>query len=124
MPRNVDDVSKRMGVVLRAIREEQGLTQEEVAARYGATDGAIAAYEQGRTRFTVQDLPSLADSLGVPAPYLARRLGLCGDGSDMMAILAEYAGPEIGQLVATAIAKYPDLDGDRRSFFIHALRSI
>lgn len=113
-----------MGAALKAIREESGLTQREVGARYGATEGNIAAYEQGRNRFTVQDLPRLADALKVPVPYLSRRLGLCGDNADLTALLMEYAGPDIGPLVATALAKYPELDGDARSFFIHALRSL
>lgn len=117
-------VSKRMGATIRAVREEQGLTQEEIAAKYGATDGAIAAYEQGRARFTVQDLPSLAESLGVPTAYLSRRLGLCGDNTDLNALLLEFAGPDIAPLVATALTKYPDLDGQRRAFFVHALQSL
>lgn len=119
-----DPTSRRMGAALKAIREESGLTQREVGARYGATEGNIAAYEQGRNRFTVQDLPRLADALKVPVPYLSRRLGLCGDNADLTALLMEYAGPDIGPLVATALAKYPELDGDARSFFIHALRSL
>lgn len=124
MARVSSAVSKRMGAIIRAVREEQGLTQEDVAVKYGATDGAIAAYEQGRARFTVQDLPSLAESLGVPTPYLSRRLGLCGDNSDLNALLLEFAGPDIAPLVATALSKYPDLDGQRRAFFVHALQSL
>lgn len=114
----------RIGRVLRAIRTERELTQEEVASRLPITEGAYAAYEAGRSRFTLPDVPAVARALGVDVPYLSRRLGLCGDGSDMSALIAEFAGPEIGQLVATAITKYPDLDGDRRAFFVHALRSI
>lgn len=113
-----------MGAALKALREERGLTQRQVGERYGATEGNIAAYEQGRNRFTVQDLPRLAQAIGVPTPYLSRRLGLCGDNADLNALLLEYAGPEIGELVATALAKYPDLDGQRRAFFVHALQSL
>lgn len=119
-----DAISRRMGAALKAVREERGLTQKDVGDRYGATDGNIAAYEQGRNRFTVQDLPRLAEALGVPTPYLSRRLGLCGDNSDLNALLLEFAGPDIAPLVATALAKYPDLDGQRRAFFVHALQSL
>lgn len=122
--RPTDPEAVRIGRVLRAVRLEQGKTQEEVAGRLPIGEGAYAAYEAGRSRFTVPDLPAVARALGVDVAYLSRRLGLCGDNTDITALLAEYAGPEIGQLVATAIAKYPDLDGDRRSFFVHALRSI
>lgn len=122
--RSIDPEAMRIGRVLRAIRTERELTQEEVASRLPITEGAYAAYEAGRSRFTLPDVPAVARALGVDVPYLSRRLGLCGDGSDMSALIAEFAGPEIGQLVATAITKYPDLDGDRRAFFVHALRSI
>lgn len=119
-----DATSRRMGTTLKSIREEVGLTQREVGARYGTTEGNIAAYEQGRNRFTVQDLPRLAEALKVPVPYLSRRLGLCGDNSDLNALLLEFAGPEIAPLVVTALTKYPDLDGQRRAFFVHALQSL
>lgn len=113
-----------MGAALKRIREEVGLTQREVGLRYGASEGNIAAYEQGRNRFTVQDLPRLADALKVPVPYLSRQLGLCGDSTDLNALLLEFAGPDIAPLIATALTKYPDLDGQRRAFFVHALQSL
>ncbi len=122
--RRSDSVSRRMGIALKTIREERGLTQREVAERYGSSDGNIAAYEQGRNRFTVQDLPRLADALGVDVAYLSRRMGLCGDNTDVTALLVEYAGPEIGRLVATTVAKYPTMTDSQRHFFVHALRSL
>lgn len=122
--RATDPEAVRIGVVLRAIRLEQGLTQEEVADKLPIGEGAYAAYEAGRSRFTLPDVPAVARALGVDVPYLSRRLGLCGDGSDMSALLAEFAGPEIGHLIATAVTKYPSLDGDKRAFLIVALRSL
>lgn len=119
-----DPTSRRMGAVLKKIREEVGLTQKEAGERYGADPGTIAAYEQGRNRFTVQDLPRLADALKVPTPYLSRQLGLCGDNTDLNALLLEFAGPDIAPLVASALTKYPGLDGQRRAFFVHALQSL
>jgi transcriptional regulator with XRE-family HTH domain len=113
-----------MGAAIKQIREEQELTQKQVGDKYGTTEGNIAAYEQGRNRFTAQDIPRLAAALGVPTPYLSRRLGLCGDASDLNAILLEFAGPDIAPLIASALARYPDLDGRRRDFFIHALQSL
>jgi transcriptional regulator with XRE-family HTH domain len=87
-----------MGQALKAVRTERGLTQREVAEKYGSEEGNIAAYEQGRNRFTVQDLPRLAQALGVPTSYLARRLGLCGDDSaDIAQALVERFGPKLGQ---------------------------
>jgi transcriptional regulator with XRE-family HTH domain len=122
--RPIDPEAQRIGVILRAIRTEKGLTQEEVADKLPTGEGAYAAYEAGRSRFTIPDLPSIARALGVPTPYLSRRLGLCGDNTDLNALLLEFAGPDIAPLVATALTKYPDLDGQRRAFFVHALQSL
>lgn len=119
-----DPEAARIGQVLRNVRTERGLTQEEVAQKLPIGEGAYAAYETGRSRFTLPELPAVARALGVPTPYLSRRLGLCGDGSDLNALLLEFAGPDIAPLVATALAKYPDLDGQRRAFFVHALQSL
>lgn len=113
--RAFDSEAVRVGRVLRAVREDQALTQVEVAAVLGKGEGAYAAYESGRSRFTLPELPAVARALKVDLAYLSRRLGLCGDDSDVTALLVEYAGPEIGQLIATAVAKYPSLDGDRRA---------
>lgn len=86
-----------MGLALKAVRIECGLTQKDVAEKYGSEDSNIAAYEQGRNRFTVQDLPRLASALGVSTSYLSRRLGLCGDDSpDIANVLVERFGPQIG----------------------------
>lgn len=122
--RPIDPEAKRVGDVLRAVRTEKDLTQEEVAKKLPIGEGAYGAYEAGRSRFTLPELPAVARALGVDVAYLSRRLGLCGDNTDITALLSEYAGPEIGSLVAEAVAKFPDLDGDRRAFFIHALKSI
>lgn len=122
--RPIDPDAKRVGAVLRAVRREQGLTQEEVASKLPIGEGAYAAYETGRSRFTLPELPAVARALGVEVTYLARRLDLCGDGSDALAVLAEYAGPEIGSLIATAVRKYPTLSEMQRHFFVHALRSL
>lgn len=122
--RPIDPEAQRIGKVLREIRTDQGLTQEEVADKLPIGEGAYAAYESGRSRFTVPDLPAVARALGVPTPYLSRRLGLCGDNTDLNALLLEFAGPDIAPLVATALTKYPDLDGQRRAFFVHALQSL
>lgn len=122
--RPVDPEAVRIGKVLRQVRTDQGLTQEEVAEKLPIGEGAYAAYENGRSRFTLPELPAVARALGVPTPYLSRRLGLCGDNTDLNALLLEFAGPEIAPLVADALTRYPDLDGQRRAFFVHALQSL
>jgi transcriptional regulator with XRE-family HTH domain len=122
--RPVDPEAVRIGRVLRRIRTDQGLTQEEVAAKLPIGEGAYASWERGGSRFTLPELPAVARALGVPVPYLSRQLGLCGDGTDLNALLLEFAGPEIAPLVATALAKYPELSGQQRAFFVYALQSL
>lgn len=122
--RQIDPEAKRVGNVLRAVRTEKRLTQEDVAEKLPIGEGAYAAYESGRSRFTLPELPAIARALGVDVAYLSRRLGMCGDNKDAMTILAEYAGPEIGSLVAEAIVKYPDMTPGQRTFFVEALRRI
>lgn len=96
--RPTDPEAVKIGRVLRAIRTDQGLTQEEVAGKLPIGEGAYAAYESGRSRFTVPDLQSVARALGVPAPYLSRRLGLCGDDvtDDIAHVLVTRFGPRVG----------------------------
>ena len=93
MPRSVDADALRVGRVLRAVREQQGLTQAEVAAALGKGEGAYAAYENGRSRFTVPELSDMARALKVTTPHLTTRLGFCGDvGADIASILVERFG--------------------------------
>lgn len=122
--RIVDTEALRVGRVLRAVREEQALTQLEVATALGKGEGAYAAYEAGRSRFTLPELPAVARALKVDLAYLSRRLGLCGDDSSMRSMLSEYAGPEVGDLIATALAKYPSMTSEQRHFFTYALRKL
>lgn len=97
-PRPVDTDALRVGRVLRAVREQQGLTQVEVAVVLGKGEGAYAAYESGRSRFTLPELPAVARALRVTTSHLATRLGFCGERTDdMAAVLIERFGPQLGQ---------------------------
>ncbi|MFE5029575.1 helix-turn-helix domain-containing protein [Streptomyces sp. NPDC056656] len=80
----LSDSLKTFGAVLKALREESGLTQEEFAARVRYSAAYIAKIEQGK-RFPPTDLPSRAeDVLGAvavkviraAAKSLTRRAGL------------------------------------------------
>lgn len=122
--RTIDRDALSVGRVLRAVREEQRLTQADVAAALGKGEGAYAAYEAGRSRFTLPELPSVARALKVDVAYLSRRLGLCGDDTNITSLLTEYAGAEVGQLIATAVAKYPSMTAEQRHFFTYALRNL
>lgn len=80
----LSDSLKTFGVVLKALREEAGLTQEEFALRVRYSHAYIAKIEQGK-RFPPTDLPTrAAEALGpvalkvltAAAKSLTRRAGL------------------------------------------------
>ncbi|MFD9460955.1 helix-turn-helix domain-containing protein [Streptomyces sp. NPDC060027] len=80
----LSDSLKTFGAVLKALREESGLTQEEFAVRVRYSTAYIAKIEQGK-RFPPTDLPSrVEDVLGTvsvkvltaAARSLTRRAGL------------------------------------------------
>lgn len=98
MARTRDPDALRVGLVLRSIRESQELTQLDVATALGKQAGAYAAYEAGRSRFTVPELPHVARALKVSTAHLAGRLGFCGnDSDDLESSLLRHFGPDLGR---------------------------
>lgn len=96
--RRADPEALIIGGRLRALREQMGLTQREVADRVGMTDGGYSSVERGHARMFVTDIPRFARALGVEAAYLAQRLGLCGDDRpDIADTLMARFGPQLGQ---------------------------
>ncbi|OIJ87242.1 helix-turn-helix domain-containing protein [Streptomyces colonosanans] len=80
----LSDSLKTFGAVLKALREESGLTQEEFAVRVQYSAAYVAKIEQGK-RFPPTDLPACAEEvlgaagakvLGAAARSLTRRAGL------------------------------------------------
>jgi transcriptional regulator with XRE-family HTH domain len=80
----LSDSLKTFGAVLKALREESGLTQEEFAPRVRYSAAYVAKFEQGR-RFPPADLPARAEEVLGPvagkvlqaaAKSLRRRAGL------------------------------------------------
>ena len=56
---------KQFGNRLREMREEQSLTQEELAHRATRTRNYIGEIERGEKNLTLQSMVALADALGV-----------------------------------------------------------
>jgi len=80
----LSDSLKTFGAVLKALREESGLTQEEFAVRVRYSAAYVAKIEQGK-RFPPTDLPARTEAvlgpvalkvLGAAAKSLTRRAGL------------------------------------------------
>lgn len=100
MARPRDPEALRVGLILRSIREAQSLTQTDVATGLGKQTGAYAAYEAGRSRFTVPELPQVARALKVSTAHLAGRLGFCGGDDDLEQQLVDRFGPDLGRTLA------------------------
>ena len=60
------------GKNLRAERERQGITQQDLAARVGITQGVIAQYELGSKSPSVVTAEAIADALGVKLEKLLK----------------------------------------------------
>lgn len=76
------DLSARLGQVIRAMRAEQGLTQEELAERAQLDRVFISMLERGKRRATLESAQALASALGLTFAELAVRLAELDDVSD------------------------------------------
>ena len=61
---------RALGKRIAACRKACGLTQAQVGEKLGFTQPHIQAFESGRRRISVTDLPKLADLLGVSVEEL------------------------------------------------------
>ncbi len=62
---------KRVGAVIKKLREERGLSQQALAEKAKVTDAYIAMLETGvRKNPTIDTLKRLAKALGVPVTAL------------------------------------------------------
>lgn len=123
----VSDSLKTFGAVLKALREEAGLTQEEFAPRVRYSAAYVAKIEQGK-RFPPADLPSRAEEvlgsvasrvLTAAARSLTRRAGLAS-------WFRQWAGieEEVISLYAYECRAVPGLlqsEGYARTVFAHQL---
>lgn len=67
---------QRLCAVLRALRQEAGLTQVEVAAALHVPQSFVSKYESGERRLDVIELHHVAAVLGVSVRVVLERLGL------------------------------------------------
>ena len=71
--KKVENLGKR----LKELRDEQGLTQEEVANAIGVEAGAYSNYERETRTPDVQKLTALADFYRVTIDYLLSLIHIC-----------------------------------------------
>lgn len=61
---------KRLGARIRALREERGLTQEQLAVRSGLHRTYVSALENGARNTSVDNLWRVAEAFGLPLSEL------------------------------------------------------
>ena len=61
---------KQLGQRIRQIREERGISQEQLANLIDRDQRAISLYESGQRRIFAHDIPTIAEALDVPVAYL------------------------------------------------------
>ena len=66
------DMRKLVGRNVKRIRQDRGLTQEELAERSGFSQQYISGLEQGRRNPTIVSIYELATALGVSRMELVR----------------------------------------------------
>ncbi len=76
MPPKKSKANRALGEAIRAIRSEQGQTQEAFAIRAGIDRSYYGALERGEFNMTVDTLMTVAEGLGVPASEIWRRARL------------------------------------------------
>jgi transcriptional regulator with XRE-family HTH domain len=76
MPPKKSEANQALGEAIRAIRGEQGLTQEAFAILAGIDRSYYGALERGEFNMTVDTLMTVATGLSVPAAEIWRRAGL------------------------------------------------
>lgn len=60
-------------LMLRELREQQGLSQRQVADKIGVTPGAVAHWELGHTKLSMDSILALADLLDCTVDQLLGR---------------------------------------------------
>lgn len=92
----VDDqgLSRRLGDLVRKLRNQHGLSLRALAAKADLSSGLICELEQGRVKPTVRTLLKLADALGVRADlFLGAVAGSGGLGAELPSGRAPDARP-------------------------------
>lgn len=99
-------------VRLRRLREDQSLTQQQVADRMDMTEAGYRHYESGRSSPSADDLPQLAQALGVSVRYLMERLGFI-----------EFEGPERTiEAITRNVQDSPEIREDIKQFLVDLLQ--
>jgi transcriptional regulator with XRE-family HTH domain len=61
---------KRFGKILRQLRKERDLTQEELGALFNVEKNTVSGWESGRRAPSIETLAGLSQYFGVPSDFL------------------------------------------------------
>jgi transcriptional regulator with XRE-family HTH domain len=81
-----------LGAQIRKIREELGLSQEQLAGRVGTAQSTISQLEQGERNPSYKTLRSLANALGVSVSYLLGEADVEELSDEEELLFREYRG--------------------------------
>lgn len=70
----MQDIQKKVGAKVRALRKKEGLSQDVFADRSGLHRAHVGSIERGESNVTLQTLKILADTLDVRIVDLVRGL--------------------------------------------------
>lgn len=84
-------IAQDIGVRIRALRRERGLTQDDLADRVGVSRSAVAQWETGRSGQVTDNLARIAGVLDASVEYLLH-------GEDKMAATQAIQGDELALL--------------------------
>ena len=76
----------RVGATLRVLREQQGMSKEEMSRRTGMTWGTLEKYESGNDTMSLRALFVMCEALCIPLPVI-----LAEPGSSIITSNCEYS---------------------------------
>ena len=64
---------QRLTTLLRLVRMEADMTQDQVAKRIGQTQSYVSKYETGEQRLDLIELDAVCEAVGIPLTEFVRR---------------------------------------------------
>lgn len=91
----MDKAQTLIGRCIRALREEQGLTLEQLGSKAGITYQYLSGLETGKENFSIAVLESLSESLSFPIPALVNMAFQERISSDSPRLRPEFFRPDV-----------------------------
>lgn len=99
-------VAKRVGAAIRAFREAESLSREELAERAGIHPNYLGSVERGETNAGIENIARIAKALKVPAHRLLMPKG--DDTSDELWALLSTADARTSALMVKLLRAVKD----------------